>query len=463
MSTRSTTRSKLRVRTGLGRGARAVRTGLDSKRASSRLTLPARGSLGKPVTPHSTPPKLGGTPIAQRTTPGPGGIAGLRAGFERWVNPVLVAVLIALLVFGAAFLRTAVHADSSFKRQLLGIGIGLVGLVVFWIWDYRKLKDWVIPLFILDVLLIVSPRIPGIGKYVNGAWSWLAIGNQNLFQPSEPAKLITILLLAAIVANYDGELNDWRSFLKVVGLSLIPFVAIMVQPDLGTGLVFIVIMLAILLVGGVRMRLLLGLIGAGAAAIALIFWVNTFTYDAEKDEYKILKKYQLERLTGFINPEADTKGASYNLKQSKIAIGSGELKGKGLGAGTQSNLNFLPERSTDFIFSVLGEETGFVGCVALMALYLALLLVALSIARASSDLYGTLITAGITGMWVFQILENAGMTMGVMPITGIPLPFMSYGSSFMITNLAAAGVLLSIWRHRPYQSVMKGAFDEAAL
>jgi rod shape determining protein RodA len=392
----------------------------------------------------------------------------IRQSFEKWLNPFLVAVVGLLLVFGSAFLRTAVHESSSFKRSLVGIAIGLVILVVFWLFDYRKLKDLMVPLFIVDVALIVAPRLPFIGRKVNGSYSWLAIAGHNLFQPSEPAKLVTILLLAALIANYNGEIDDWKSFFKVVGLSLIPFVAIMVQPDLGTGLVFIVIMLGLLLIGGAKVRYLLALIGGGVALIALLFWVNGFTAyhpggDESVTEYRILKAYQLDRLTGFVNPSKDSKGATYNLTQSKIAIGSGQLRGKGLGSGTQSNLNFLPERSTDFIFAVLGEETGFVGCAALMGLYLALLMVTLSIASTSSDLYGSLICAGVIAMWTFQILENAGMTMGLMPITGIPLPFMSYGSSFMITNLACVGVLLSVWRHRPYLSTSKGSAHELVI
>jgi rod shape determining protein RodA len=395
----------------------------------------------------------------------------LRQSIEKWVNPTLVAVLALLLFFGTTFLRTAVHEDSSFKKQLFGIGLGVALLVFFWIFDYRKFKDLVLPLFLFDAFLLLSPRIPGLAYPVNGSYSWLGLfGKVRLFQPSEPAKLVTILLLAAIIAQHEGEIGDLRGFLKVVGLSLIPFAAIMVQPDLGTGLVFIVIMLGLLLVGGARPRYLLALISLGIVLVALVFWVNGFTAYQTRDaqgrsytEYKILKAYQIERLTAFVNPTAEARSVSYNLNQSKIAIGSGEVSGKGLGSGTQSKLNFLPERSTDFIFSVLGEETGFVGCAILLGLYLALLFTTLFIASVSADLYGTLISVGIISMWGFQILENVGMTMGLMPITGIPLPFMSYGSSFMITNLACAGVLLSVWRHRPYISSSKGVSRELSL
>ena len=162
----------------------------------------------------------------------------------------------------------------------------------------------------------------------------------------------------------------------------------------------------------------------------------------------ILKPYQKNRLLVFIDERLDPRGAGYNLAQSKIAIGSGGLTGKGLRAGTQSNLNFIPERHTDFIFSVVGEQLGFLGAVMLLGMYLALLSAALSIATSSKDLFGALVAVGIMGMWLFQILENIGMTIGLMPITGIPLPFMSYGSSFMVTNVAAVGILMSIWSRR---------------
>ena len=162
----------------------------------------------------------------------------------------------------------------------------------------------------------------------------------------------------------------------------------------------------------------------------------------------ILKTYQRNRLLVFIDPSLDPRDAGYNLAQSKIAIGSGGFAGKGIGSGTQSNLNFLPERHTDFIFSVLGEQTGFVGAVMLLGMYLALLAAALSISTSSRDLFGALVAAGLIGMWLFQVLENVGMTVGLMPITGIPLPFMSYGSSAMVTNLAGVGMLLSVWSRR---------------
>jgi rod shape determining protein RodA len=166
------------------------------------------------------------------------------------------------------------------------------------------------------------------------------------------------------------------------------------------------------------------------------------------DTSVFIKQYQLNRLLVFVDPSRDPRGAGYNLEQSKIAIGAGQLTGTGLRSGTQSNLRFLPEQHTDFIFAVTGEELGFLGALVLLGLYLALLVVSLEISASSRDLFGSLIVAGIISMWTFQVLENMGMTMGLMPITGIPLPFMSFGSSFMVTNLAAVGMLLSVWTRR---------------
>lgn len=354
-----------------------------------------------------------------------------------------------LLVYGTVMVNSAT-SGSGLKRQLFGIGVGLVLTFCFWFFDYRKLKDWTIPLFIFDAFLILSPRIPGLGYEAKGASSWLALGSIRLFQPSEPAKLVTILLLASIMMRYGGKITSLKEYLKVLGLSFIPVLLILAQPDLGTGLVFVAIALGMLIMAGARARWLIVTVVIGLSLALGMVWLDGFL-DKKMGKDVLLKQYQMNRLLVFVDQTRDPKGAGYNLKQSKIAIGSGQATGKGLGAGTQGNLNFLPERHTDFIFAVVGEELGFGGAAALLALYLALLLVSLNIAVSSSDLYGMLIGAGIMSMWIFQILENIGMTLGLMPITGIPLPFMSYGSSFMVTNLACVGVMLSIWSHRPFQ------------
>lgn len=359
---------------------------------------------------------------------------------RRWVNLPLLVIISLLTLYGSVMVQSATSGMDAgpglFKRHLIGVAIGLVPMAFAWMIDYRDLKGWLGPLVLLDAFLILAPRIPGLGYSAGGATSWLAVGGIRLFQPSEPAKLVTIVIMAIVISQFKGRIDDWKDVARVMGYLAVPLVLILLQPDLGTGLVFVAITMGMLLVGGMRPKwfLVIALIGVLAVGIVL--------------KADLLETYQKNRLLVFVDPTLDPSGAGYNLAQSKIAIGSGGLTGKGLGSGTQGNLNFLPERHTDFIFAVLGEELGFTGAVVLLGLYLALLVTALEISAQSRDLFGSLIVAGVISMWVFQILENIGMTIGLMPITGIPLPFMSFGSSFMVTNLAATGMLLSVWARR---------------
>jgi len=395
-------------------------------------------------------------------------VGSIREILGRWVHPVLLVVLILILTYGAIFLQTAVRGDGSWARQMQGIALGVILMLIVWLFDYRKLQNWLLPLYALNVLLLVSPRLPFIGQTVGGATRWVGIEGVLTVQPSEPAKIVTIVLLAAIISRYGGQIDDWKTFWKVVGLSLIPFFAVMTQPDLGTGLVFIVVMVGMLFLGGAKMRFMLTLALGGIALIALVFAVNSYTWDDSRrggeGDYLLIRTYQLNRLSVFLDQgQSDPTGAGYDLNQSKIAIGSGGVSGKGLGEGTQSQLDFISERATDYIFSVLGEELGFLGAIALIGLYMALLIVSLSIASQSSDLFGTLICGGIIAMWAFQILQNIGMTMGLMPITGIPLPFMSYGLSAIVTNIIACGLLFAVWSRRPYQARTRGGADDIVV
>jgi rod shape determining protein RodA len=356
------------------------------------------------------------------------------------VNVPLLVIVALLLVYGTVMIRSATFgmdaASGMLKRHALGIVLGSALMVVAWAIDYRKLQAWIGPLLVLDAFLILMPRIPVIGATAKGATSWVQIAGVRLFQPSEPAKLVTIVVMAAVIAQFKGKIERPIDVAKVVGIMLIPLGLILLQPDLGTGLVFVAITMGMLLVGGLKGRYFLIFALIGVLLTGAVFKLH------------LLQDYQEDRLMVFVDPARDPDGAGYNLAQSKIAIGSGEFAGKGLSSGTQSNLNFLPERHTDFIFSVLGEEMGFVGGLLLLGLYFALMLTSLEIAASSRDLFGTLIVVGVMSMWLFQVLENIGMTIGLMPITGIPLPFMSYGSSFLVTNLAAVGMLLSVWARR---------------
>lgn len=394
-----------------------------------------------------------------------------------FVNWPLLAIVALLAMYGSVMVQSATAGMTGgpglFKRHLFGLALGLLPLVAAWAFDYRRFSGWVGPLLVLDALLILSPKIPGLGTTAKGATSWLAVGGVRLFQPSEPAKLVTIVIMAVVIASYKGRIERGRDLLRVLGILAIPLGLILLQPDLGTGLVFVAITAGMLLIGGLKPRwfLVLALVGVvlvgtmlglneglnralhrgpyDPAYIAAVESGSREQLDAVTDTSVLIKRYQMNRLLVFLDPSRDPSGAGYNLEQSKIAIGSGELTGKGLkDPSTQSNLRFLPEPHTDFIFSVTGEQLGFLGAVLLLGLYFGLLLTSLEIAAQSRDLLGSLIVAGIIAMWTFQILENMGMTMGLMPITGIPLPFMSFGSSFMITNMAAVGMLLSVWTRR---------------
>jgi len=397
----------------------------------------------------------------------------------------LVLATIALVGLGTIIVASATATMSShaslMQRDFFGIAIGLVPLVGLWAIDYKILKPWAGPLLVVLALLVISPRIPGLGATLNGATSWLKIGGIRLFQPSEPAKLLFIIVMAAVISEYEGHIEHFRDVLRVTGYIVLPVVLIMMQPDLGTAFVFVVTAVGMLVVGGMKPKWFLVLGLTGVLLVAMLFGLSdvldrTLQRGAYQPAYiaalqkadgnaavasqevtdtsVLIKRYQINRLLVFTDPTRDPTGAGYNLAQSKIAIGSGGLTGVGLDLGgtnqraSQSRLNFIPESYADFIFAVLGEQLGFLGALLLLGLYLALLSSALSISASSRDLFGALIAAGLVSMWAFQILENAGMTMGMMPITGIPLPYMSYGSSFMVTNLAGVGILLSIWSRR---------------
>jgi rod shape determining protein RodA len=356
------------------------------------------------------------------------------------VNVPLLLWAVGLIAYGTLVVWSATSGSAAgtalFKRHLVGLAIGLVPLGVFWAIDYKTFRHWLGPLAFAGAALLTAVLLPGLGIVVNGQRNWLALGPIRLFQPSEPAKLLLIIVLAGVIAQFKGRIETRAQVGRVLAFVAVPLGLIMLEPDLGTGLVFIAITMGMLLVGGLKPRWFLAFAVAGLLLFGAVW--NT----------GVLKQYQKDRLTVFLDQSVDRKGAGYNLAQSKIAIGSGGLTGKGLRAGTQSSLHFIPERHTDFIFSVLGEELGFLGALMLLGLYLALLITALEISASSRDLFGALIVAGLISMWTFQILVNIGMTVGIMPITGIPLPFMSFGSSFMVTNLAGVGMQLSVWARR---------------
>lgn len=377
----------------------------------------------------------------------PDGATRRKRGLIDAIPKSLVAVALCLIAYGLLVVWSAVQGneDYSFTRQLMGVGLGAVAMMVFYSIDYRQLAGYTTLLLVVNVALILSPHLPIIGVEAKGAQSWVNVGMQ--LQPGEFAKITVILLDASVLARYGGNLDDPREYLKALGYILIPFACIMTQPDLGTGLVYLFIGGVTLVMGGARLKYLLITLGALVAAVAAVFAIDEVFKNAT-GEYKLLKQYQRNRLLVFLDPGADTSGAGYNLNQAMIAIGSGGFFGKGLLNASQSSLGFVPEAPTDFIFCVLAEQFGFVGALLLLGLYLALVLSCIRIARNAGDLFGTLIVMGIVGMWLFQILENIGMNIGLMPVTGIPLPFMSYGSSFMLVNFSLLGLIGSVYAHR---------------
>lgn len=367
------------------------------------------------------------------------------------LNLPLIIIVVLLVGYGLLVVYSAVsnNPNYQFSRQLAGVAAGIVVMVVLWRFDYRRLSEFTTLFLIVNVVLILSPHLPIIGVEAKGAQSWIDVGVQ--IQPGEIAKITVILLDASVMARYGGKLDDAREYLKALGIMLIPFVCIMTQPDLGTGLVYLFIAGVALVMGGARPKFLLLTLAAFIAAFVALLLLDevlkTPLPDGSGYEYKLLKNYQRSRLLVFLDPGADPTGDGYNLKQAQIAIGSGGLFGQGYMQGSQHNLGILPEAPTDFIFCVLAEELGFFGVVVLLALYLSLILISFRIAGSSGDLFGMLLVMCSVGMWLFQILENIGMTCGLMPITGIPLPFMTFGGSSMVMTFAMLGFVGSVWAH----------------
>jgi rod shape determining protein RodA len=277
---------------------------------------------------------------------------------------------------------------------------------------------------------VLSP----LGSRSKGAQAWFQVSTYQ-FEPSEVAKVALVVCVAAYCSSPRGELSG-RRLLVVLGLGAIPFGLIYVQPNLGTSLILIATVLAVLLIAGARPRHLAVLSLLGIVGIVAVLQLG------------VLRHYQVQRLTAFLDNKADTKGTSYNLHQSQIAIGSGSTTGKGLFKGTQTNLSYVPEQHTDFIFTAVGEQLGFAGSAMLLALFVLMVWRIWRIASLAKDLGGTLLCVGVLAMLVFQIFVNVGMTMGIMPITGIPLPFMSYGGTAIVSSFAAIGLVVNVHMRR---------------
>lgn len=322
----------------------------------------------------------------------------------------------------------------------MNTGIGLALMIgIIWL-GHRTLRTAVPILYgasVFGILLVLTP----LGSTVNGAHSWIVLGGGFSIQPSEFVKITIILgmamMLAARVDAGDKEHPDHRTVLQALGLAAVPILIVLLMPDLGSVMVMVVIILGALLASGASNRWTLGLVATGTLGAVAVWQLH------------ILDEYQINRFAAFANPSLDPAGVGYNTNQARIAIGSGGLTGSGLFHGSQTTGQFVPEQQTDFVFTVAGEELGFAGAGLIIVLLGVVLWRACRIARETTELYGTVVAAGIVAWFAFQAFENIGMTLGIMPVTGLPLPFVSYGGSSMFAVWAAVGLLQSIRVQRP--------------
>jgi rod shape determining protein RodA len=359
----------------------------------------------------------------------------------RHVDPLLVAAPIALSGLGVLMIysstRNDIPGDPTYylKRQIAFVAIGILVMVGMMLLDYRKLRDNSHILYGVVCAMLFLVLTP-LGSNTRGAQAWFQLPGSFQLQPSELAKLGLLLAVAGYCYEHRGDLDAWR--LTVAGgLAAVPIGLVMLQPDLGTALVMAVMVIGVLAVAGARaLHLVLVTVAAITVAAAVV-------------NAGILKDYQVDRLTVLVDAEnADPEGAAYNQKQSETAIGAGQGTGAGLFEGSQTQGQFVPEQHTDFIFTAVGEELGFLGGFTVLALFALLMWRTWQACQDAPDSFGTLVCAGVLAMFGFQIFENIGMTMGIMPVTGIPLPFLSYGGSSTITSFAALGLVANVGLRR---------------
>jgi len=335
-------------------------------------------------------------------------------------------------VYSATHGRLETHLDDLYIKQIYWFSAGIVLMILVTLVDYQVLAKGAYIFLVLGILLLLG--VLGFGRVSSGARRWIFLGPLS-FQPSEGVKIFLILAFARYFTDTRREGGyRFRDLLIPVVMLGIPFILIAKQPDLGTALVLFLIAYTLVFISGFPLKILLSLTGVGLAAMPVA--------------WRFLKDYQKVRLITLLNPDFDPLGAGYHSWQSKIAIGSGGFWGKGLFAGTQSGLNFLPEKHTDFIFAVLAEEWGFLGAAGLIVLYMALILRGVSIAYTSKDRMASLIATGVVSMLSFYVLLNIAMTMGLAPVVGLPLPLLSYGGSSTLATMLAVGLLLNIRMRR---------------
>ena len=369
------------------------------------------------------------------------------------IDWLLLLAAIGLAAAGVYVVGTATHGDIPgnpdyyLTRQAAYGGVGVLLMLLLTRFDYSRLREWKLGIYGIAISLILLTL--ALGSATRGSKRWINLPLLKL-QPSELGKILLVVALSAFVVDRIRRLQDKETTSRILLLAILPAMLVVIQPDLGSGMVYLSIACAVLLVAGTKWThfLVIGLVTVTSVVGVLVL--------APAAGVHVLKQYQVDRLTAFVNPTDDPRRQGYQLKQSQVAIGSGEKTGRGPAQSTQTKLDFLPEHHTDFVFSVVGEEFGFVGAALVLSLYALLIWRALRILTMSKNLYGALIAGGVTAMFMFQVFVNVGMTVGIMPITGVPLPLMSYGGSSVLVTLLALGLLQSIYAQGRAASVFKG-------
>jgi rod shape determining protein RodA len=356
-------------------------------------------------------------------------------------DPLLLLAALGLVVCSVIAIAGSTRNDlpgapSYFAdRQIAYAVVGTILMLAISRFDYSRLREFKIGIYGLMIALNILPLL--LAAATRGARSWIELPFFR-FQPSELGKVLLIVALAGFIVDRTRRLGERETTARLMLLALGPAALVIVQPDLGSASVYVVTALVMLFVAGSPGRHIAGLVGLFAVSLVLVLAV------APAVGVNVLKPYQVDRLTGFLNPSENLGESTYQLNQSKIAIGSGEKTGRGLERSTQTGLNFLPEHHTDFIFSVVGERWGFAGAALVLSLFALLIWRTLRLLTMAKNLFGTLIAAGILAMLMYQLLVNVGMTIGIMPITGVTLPLMSYGGASYLTTFIALGLLQSI-------------------
>ena len=368
-----------------------------------------------------------------------------RRGLIGGGDPIISICVGFLLLFGVLLVYAATRdwfasndldPEYYLKRQIVNVIIGIALAYGATLIDYRLLRAYTPIVWGVGVLGLAAVLVPGVGSTVNGSRSWISFPGGFQIQPAELAKISIIVGMSLILAeriSSDSYPSD-RQVIQALGVAAVPILLIIAQPDLGTVLIIAASVVTMIAISGARSRWVIGLLTVGIAGIYLA--VSTGQ----------VSEYQLKRLRSFVDPLADPQASGYQLRQARVTIGSGGFLGKGLFEGPQTNGRFVPEQHTDFIFTVSGEELGCLGSVLILALYLIILMRAFAIARRTNDLFGKMVCVGVISWFSFQIFENIGMTMGLMPMTGVPLPFLSYGGSSMFATMIGIGLLQNVYQ-----------------